>query len=136
MKTSIKILCFVLIIATGLVRCDMENIFPQDPSSKISGNWQCNETSEVFGITTFSVIISRTGHLQEIEISNFYNLAGRHVIATVDGQDILISEQTVDGNIISGDGTISKDFSQIELYYEVDDQSGPIDHVNAVLSPL
>jgi hypothetical protein len=136
MKTSIRILCIALITATGLVRCDVEDLFPMDPSSKISGNWQCNETSEVFGSTNFSVIISRTGNLQEIEITNFYNLANRHVIATVDGQDIMIPEQNVDGNIISGDGTISKDFSQIELYYEVDDQSGPIDHVNAVLSPL
>jgi hypothetical protein len=136
MKTTIKILCISLITAAGLVRCDIQDIFPQDPTSKISGNWQCNETSEVFGSTNFTVIISRSGNLQEIEIYNFYNLSGKHIIASVDGQDILIPEQTVDGNIISGDGTISKDFGQIDLYYEVDDQSGPIDHVSAILSPL
>lgn len=125
---------FVLVLSLSLVQCEPGDIFPSDPTSKISGQWSCSEDSELFGISTYQVTITRSGNVQEILLTGFYNLTGRSVRATVDGQEIIIPSQTVDGNTISGNGTIAKDFSDIEFFFDVDDHSGVIDHVSATLT--
>jgi hypothetical protein len=124
-------LCFSLLF----IQCDTADLFPKDPSSKILGKWLCKETSEVFGNNSFEISITRSGNLQEVLLANFYQMGNSYEVKiSLDSQDMIISEQTVDGYTISGDGTISSEFNEIELYYQVDDHSGPIDHVTATLT--
>lgn len=128
-------LFYLLFMGFLLVQCEPDSLFPATTISKITGTWHCSENSQIFNSPKYDVNITKGVASDAMEISNFYGLGfAKSVQATVDAKDILIPEQTVDGNIISGGGTISGDYQEINLDYSVDDQSGQVDHVTAVLT--
>lgn len=102
----------------------------------IYDTWYCVETSEIYNQTNYYVDLSK--HPSEdgkIIIDNFYNLGyGMEVIANLTGLSITIPAQTVDGNAISGSGTIASSYKTLSFTYTVDDGGGTIDHVTAVYS--
>jgi hypothetical protein len=107
--------------------------------AKIEGEWSCDEQSEYFKSTaeTFSVYISEDpGNSSGVIIDNFYGInAGAK--ATIAGLSLIISNQTLEGDFeVSGSGTISANYREINLTYTVDDGSGVIDHVTAVYTKM
>ncbi|MGI8893667.1 MAG: hypothetical protein ACR2GN_09440 [Bacteroidia bacterium] len=82
-----------------------------DARSKYVGTWTAQETSSVFGTSTYSITISTSNsNNEDILLKNFYNLgAGTVTIGTVNidggGNSIQIKQQQISGNTISGSGT-------------------------------
>lgn len=107
--------------------------------AKIEGEWSCDETSEIFKSTSsvYSVSLSADPDKENgVIIDNFYgvNIA---VKATVTGMTLIIGNQTTEDDYeVSGSGTISSNYEEINLNYNVDDGSGEIDHVTAVYTKI
>jgi len=103
--------------------------------AKIEGEWTCDEQSEIFKATSeiYTVTLSADAdNPAAVIIDNFYGL-NVPAVATVAGMSLIISNQTIgDGFAVSGSGTISSDFKEINLSYTVDDGSGTSDHCTAV----
>lgn len=115
MKNLFKYL-FIILAVVFIASCAEED----DPINGISdarnkyvGTWTAQETSSVFGTSTYSITISiSNSNDEDILIKNFYNLgAGTVTIGTVnvDGNanTLQIKQQTVSGNVISGSGSLS-----------------------------
>jgi hypothetical protein len=90
---------------------------PDEEITDLDGTWSCSETSSVFGSTTYEVNISSdVNNPYQIYLENFYNLGFSNTAsATISGDVISISTQTIDGYQISGSGTIN---SQNSLSFE------------------
>jgi hypothetical protein len=126
-KTIVLITSAVLILLTA---CEtLEDLGPDS----IYDTWYCVENSEIYNETNYYVDLSK--HPTEdgkIIIDNFYNLGyGIEVTASLSGFSISIPSQIVDGNTISGSGTITSGYKTIDFSYTVDDGGGVIDHVTA-----
>ena len=84
-----------------------------DARSKYVGTWTAQETSSVFGTSTYSITISiSNSNDEDILIKNFYNLgAGTVTIGTVNvegsANTLQIKQQTVSGNVLNGSGSLS-----------------------------
>ncbi len=107
---------------------------PSDPRSALVGTWVCNEQSQSFGTTTYSVDLGiHSSITNRIIVSNFYNFGFAESIAQMElsGNNITIFEQTLStGFTILGTGTLVNN-STINLSYTTDDGSG-IDNVTSV----
>lgn len=103
--------------------------------AKIEGEWTCDEQSEIYKATAevYSVTLSPDAdNSSGVIIDNFYGLQAS-AKASVSGMSLIISDQTIEGGFsVSGSGTISSNYREINLNYTVDDGSGVVDHVTAV----
>jgi len=146
MKTIVKKdrIQVIFILMAGIVfllnSCELADDFTGNATvAKIEGDWSCDETSEIFKSTgsVYSVTVSADpDNGNGVIIDNFYdvNIAVR---ATVAGSSLIIGNQTAeDGYEVSGSGTISSNFEEINLNYNVDDGSGVVDHVTAVYTKI
>jgi hypothetical protein len=110
MKNKFKYLLIIFSIIF-LASCAKDDDDPTDVRGKYVGTWTAQETSSVFGSSTYSITISTSNsNLEDILIRNFYNLGtGTVTTGTVNvdggGNSIQIKQQTVSGNVISGTGT-------------------------------
>lgn len=134
----------VLILLAGLLlmltnSCELtEDLLGNETISKITGDWDCAETSENFKKSTqstYSVYISPDADNENgILIDRFYNLGDVGVKAVVYGNTITISEQVVQGGyvILSGTGLISGNKNEITWEYSVRYAGSAIDDVTAI----
>ncbi len=104
-----------------------------DPRDNIVDTWRSTEISAIYGKSNYLVDISKEPlDSTEIVLSNFYNLGiDTEIKGVLNGYKIYISVQVVNGNELSGEGTISGDFNVITFVYEVKDGSGETDNVSA-----
>lgn len=104
-----------------------------DPRDNIVDTWRSTEISAIYGKSSYLVDIAKEPlDSTELVFSNFYNLGiDTKVKGTLNGYKIYISVQVVNGNEISGEGTIAGDFSAIDFVYKVEDGSGEEDDVSA-----
>jgi hypothetical protein len=130
-RNYVRYFLATLVFTTFIVACQKENTGPES----ILGQWSCKETSEVFDVTNYTVDISRSStDSTKIFIENFYQLGSSYSVqAKINGLSITIPTQTVDGNQISGSGTISSAYDKINWSYNVVSGS-TTDHVTAVYS--
>jgi len=124
---------FVLAICLFFAGCVLEEINPN-----LAGVWHCTETSEIFlkstkGTSIFDVVFKQDAeNLSKYYIENIYDLgSSTEVYATVSGSSISIPEQTVNGFVIKGSGTINDNYDLIYMTYTVDDGGGDVDHLTA-----
>jgi hypothetical protein len=114
MKNKLQYLGIILTVLF-LASCakDDDPINGSDLRSKYVGTWTAQETSSVFGNSTYSITISiSNSNLEDILIRNFYNLgSGTITTGTVNieggGSSIQIKQQVVSGNTIIGSGSIN-----------------------------
>ena len=104
-----------------------------DPRDNIVDTWRSTEISAIYGKSSYLVDIAKEPlDSTEVVLSNFYNLGiDTEVKGTLNGYKIYISVQVVNGNEISGEGTIAGNFSAINFVYKVEDGSGEEDNVAA-----
>ena len=132
-----KNLAGILSVLLLITSCEFgEEVDPDnsdDPRDNIVDTWRSTEINAIYGKSSFLVDISKEPlDSTEIVLSNFYNLGiDNEVKGALNGYKIYISVQVVNGNKISGEGTIAGDFSAIDFVYEVDDGSGEKDNVSA-----
>lgn len=120
--------------------CELADDLINTEASKLEGEWRCDEQSELYKSTAeiYTVYISLDADAENrIIIDNFYQLGDVGVRATVAGSAVYISSQTIEGGFtVSGSGTLSSNYRQIEWDYIVDDGSGVKDHVTAVYTKI
>ena len=132
-----KNLAGILSVMLLVTSCDFgEDIDPDnsdDPRDNIVDTWRSTEISAIYGKSSYLVDIAKEPlDSTKVVLSNFYNLGiDTEVKGTLNGYKIYISVQVVNGNEISGEGTIAGDFSVINFVYEVEDGSGEEDNVSA-----
>jgi hypothetical protein len=130
----------VLVLFTTVISCTKEDennptntTNPSDPRKVFVGTWVCNEESQVFGTSTYSVDITTHSTItNRIIASNFHNLGfiESNAQLEVSGNNISILQQNITGFNIIGTGSLVNN-STINLNYTTDDGSG-IDTVSAV----
>lgn len=97
------------------------------------GNWVCVEESQIYATSTYPVIINPHSTItNRVVVDFFYNLqsSGALVQFEINGNNVNIFPQTVNGFNISGTGTMINS-SEIHLSYTADDGSGQ-DNVTAI----
>ncbi|OFX43530.1 MAG: hypothetical protein A2046_01375 [Bacteroidetes bacterium GWA2_30_7] len=138
MSAFSKYFILTVLIGTFVYSCKPDEPIeptPEDSRDKITGTWKCEETSQVFGSTTFTVNISKSSDSSKVLIDNFYNLsAGKKVYAILNNLTLSIPSQTVanDGHIITGNGTLTSNYKTINFSYSANDGSGDLDNVTAI----
>jgi len=118
---------------------DSFGLFSDDPRDDITGKWFVVEDSEIFKKSShgfYSVNITKhPSDTVALYISNFYELgAGTRLKVTIDGRNLDIPEQTIQGFTIDGYGLIAIDRESIEWSYRVDHNTGDVDNVTATYS--
>ena len=132
-----KNLAGILSVMLLVTSCDFgEDIDPDnsdDPRDNIVDTWRSTEISAIYGKSSYLVDIAKEPlDSTKVVLSNFYNLGiDTEIKGTLNGYKIYISVQVVNGNEISGEGTIAGDFSVINFEYDVEDGSGEKDNVSA-----
>jgi hypothetical protein len=134
-----RVVASLVLITLTLASCELAQELTGAAATvaKIEGEWTCDEQSEIYKATAeiFTVAISADpDNPSGVIIDNFYGLSVP-AKATVSGMGLIISNQTLEGGFsVSGSGTISSDYKEINLSYIVDDGSGTSDHCTAVLT--
>lgn len=144
MKSFFKLFLTLLVFAL-LTGCEKNPVNPED-IELLKGRWSVEEESEYFKSQQYiyEVTISISPQdFSRIIISNFYQLGtNAEAIGEVQGNRIqLLENQTISGYgesyaVISGDGTITDDFQNINWSYSVDDGSGNPDNATAIYTKI
>jgi hypothetical protein len=125
MNTYLKLL--VLFISISLLSsCADEN--PLDPEApdrdKFLGNWKVKELVGGSESNYLAIVKIDSSNTAGIKIGNIYNLgASENLKALVAGNSVSISQQTITGITITGNGLFSG--SQFILNYTANEGSGP-----------
>ena len=130
---------FLLLSFLIIYSCEFADDEPDsgDPRDKLEGQWQCDETSQLYKSTEdiYWIYIDPDPYdSTKVVISNFYNLGfDIYVYARLNSNSLSLSNQTTeDGyNVLSGSGNISSNYKQINWTYRIVDGSGEIDNVTA-----
>ena len=132
-----RILAFVA-ISLFVISCEDEPVDPNyDLRDEYVGDWVCVENSSIYGSSSYTITIEKADTNEAyIHISNFYNLGNAiEVAAEVFDNSVLIPQQNVGGNIISGTATSNSNYTEIDLTYSVDDGADN-DVCTATCTPL
>jgi len=124
---TLKLASVLLLVASLLNSCTKENPLDTDARDKFVGNWTCNEKVNGTAMSTFTVTISKSvtvTNTTDILMANFYQLGNNFkAIAQVNGNNVTIASQNIDGFTVSGSGSMSGT-TTITLNYTADDGSG------------
>ena len=131
----IKYLFLGIVVSALMISCESEENNPpsDDPRENLVETWHCEEESQIFGTSTYSLSIEIDEYNDDnVVIYNFYQLGAQmYLVAKLNGTNLTISNQTIDNNTVSGSGIIINNFKRIEWDYYVDDGSS-IDTVSSV----
>ena len=135
-----RLLCFftLFLIIFTITSCEPDEYFG-DPREAIEGQWLCNEDSESWGSSSYTVYIDPDPDDSiAVRIENFYNLTdlNAYIYAAMNGNVLTLKSQAVSARgsnwiIKSGSGIISNNKKEIEWQYQIDDGSGEVDYVTA-----
>lgn len=111
--------------------CEIQNDNESnDERDYITGTWKCQELDQSNNPINFEAVISKhTSDTTKIWVDNFSGLGkGIKVSVGMGGHLLTVSQQTVDGNKISGSGNISSSYNQINWTYSIDDGGGKVNY--------
>jgi hypothetical protein len=122
-------LIFLVLIVSG---CEDLPIFTK---GNISGLWLCNESGGYKKSTLETYYVEIDTHPDDstkVIISNFFNIDD-DAEARISGTTLTLASQTLEGGFtVHGSGVISKNYTQIDWIYFVDDGSGDEERITAV----
>jgi hypothetical protein len=140
-KRFSKLAFLIIGLSFLVVSCEPDNgLDDDDPNGssrdKIVNTWNVQENSNLYNTSNYQVnILKRTGNETQVEMENFYQLGFNYkTIASVNGLNIVIPQQTISGQLIQGSGTINFNFTRININFTADDGSGVIDTVSVVMN--
>ena len=131
---KIYLLIILVMILSG---CEDFPIFPEgdDPRDKVSGLWLCDESGgyKKSALETYYVEIDPHPYdSSKVLISNFFNVDD-DAEAAISGTRLTLASQVLEGGFtVNGSGVISKNYTQIDWVYYVDDGSGEDTKITAV----
>ncbi len=111
---------------------DLEPNDPTDAETKFKGNWAVSEKSKDFGTSTYNLTITDSTNSNYVLIAYLYGF-GKKTHATVNGNSMTIPTQIIEGNEVSGNGTL-ENARRISLKYLVKTTKTHYDTVTAVLT--
>jgi len=130
MKKLLLLLPFIFVM---VVSCDVVVVEEPVPAHDVRDHYigyydveEYNETSGTYTEYTFN-IVKPADYSNTIFIRNFYGV-GIEVIADVEGYDVYIPEQVVDGFHIEGNGFL--DGRELVLNFSVHDHLNSYSHTN------
>jgi hypothetical protein len=103
-----------------------------NPRAKFHGNWAVAENSKDYGPSTYNCTITDSSDASHIFIAYLYGF-NKKTYSSVSGNTISIPTQTIQGNNVSGSGTLMN-ATQINLTYYVQSTGTHYDTVTAVLT--
>lgn len=117
----------------SLNSCELEDI--ELTAVDLVGKWDVSEDSQYFKKSVSGFyrvdIMKDPSDTAYILVKNFYELKD-NMRARVDGLDISIPRQRLDGYYVNGFGRVSSGKNKIDWFYYVDFTDGDIDTVSAV----
>lgn len=109
MKKILKTALFAsTVFVLAITSCQPEEEpTPADARDPFVASWNCNENSSQIGNTPYVVHINKsTSNTSQVLIENFYNIGFSYkAVATIDGSNLTIAQQTYNGNQLHGSGT-------------------------------
>lgn len=136
MKKLLKPALFALtVFVLALSSCaPEEEPTPADARDPFVASWNVSENSSQIGITPYVVHINKsTSNTSQVLIENFYNIGFTYkAVATIDGTNVTIGQQTYNGNQLHGSGS-KTGANTITLTYYMDNGS-TIDTCTATLT--
>ena len=131
---SLAAVLFGLLFLTSCAPEDDPTATPAntDPRAKFNGNWAVSENSNDYGPSTYNCTISDSSQASYIFIAYLYGF-NKKTVASVSGNTFSIPTQTIQGQNISGSGTLGN-ANQINLTYYVQTTGTHYDTVTAVLT--
>jgi hypothetical protein len=133
-RNSLSLLIFLMLFVSG---CEDFPIFTEggDAREKVSGLWLCDESEGYLksALETYYVEIDpHPSDSTKVIISNFFNV-GDDAEARISGTSLTLASQTLEGGFtVHGSGVISKNYTQIDWVYYVNDGSGENYKITAV----
>jgi hypothetical protein len=103
-----------------------------DAREKFHGNWSVSENSTDFGTSTYNCTITDSSVSPYIFIAYLYGF-NKKIYSSVSGNNITIPVQTIQGQNVSGNGTLVN-ADQINLTYYVRTTSVHYDTITATLT--
>ena len=126
---------FGLMLVASCAPEEEEDTTPTDPRDKYVGTWSCAEKSQLYSDYSYQANIKKsTTNTSQVLIENFYNLGfNTNVVASVSSTTLNISQQTVSGQAISGNGTSSGN-NTINFSYIANDGGNAVDTVTVAFT--
>ena len=126
------------IFALFLMSCIDEPAPPQTEKeiiAEISREWNCQEDEEGFPLSFNATIASDPANETMILISNFHKLGYSDKVSAIIKKDlsIILPEQTILNQTITGTGDISNDFTRISWDYTIENADGTV-HITGTYS--
>jgi hypothetical protein len=137
MKKHLKNLSWLIFLVILVSGCEDFPIFPtgDDAREKVSGLWLCDESDGYLksALETYYVEIDPHPYdSTKVLISNFFNVDD-DAEAGISGTSLTLASQILEGGFtVHGSGVVSKNYTQIDWVYFVDDGSGTEYKVTAV----
>ena len=133
MKAVKYLMLIILGFLPSLNSCELEDI--ELTAVDLVGKWDVFEKSQYFkksvsGFYTVD-ILKDPSDTAYILVKNFYELKD-NMRARVNGLDISIPRQRLDGYYVNGFGRVSSSKNKIDWFYNVDFTDGDIDTVSAL----
>lgn len=132
MKRIIVLTVSVILVVFSFNSCEPENL---SNAESIEGVYNCteiytqNDPQKQYNYAYQVQLVVSPNDINEVYIYNFSNLGGNinassYATALVDGNNIILSTQTIDGHTINGSGTISSNKNRIDIQYTDDFGTG------------
>ena len=102
------------------------------PAPTFIGSWHVSEKSKDYGTSTYNCTISDSSDGTHLLLAYLYGF-NKKIYGTASGNNLTIPTQTVQGNNVSGSGTLAN-ANQINLSYLVRTTTTHYDTVTAVLT--
>ena len=133
MKKAISVLSAAVVLAMlTFTSCEKDDDPQSTTAPNINGVWSMSENSQDFGTSVYNVSITDSSDASHKLIANMYGF-NKKIYATVSGNSLIIPTQLVEGNNVSGNGSLVS-ASRINLTYRVQSSSAHTDIVTAVLT--
>lgn len=138
MKKTFNILLATVLMGTlFLASCATDETEEPTPATtdareKFHGNWTVAENSNDFGTSTYNCTITDSSVSPYIFIAYLYGF-NKKIYSSVSGNSITIPVQTIQGQNVSGNGTLVN-ADQINLTYYVRTTSVHYDTITATLT--
>jgi hypothetical protein len=131
MKSFLRIAAMSLFLLCVPYACtpDDDDDDTGDARDLFIGSWRCRETSSIFGISTYTVKLTKNqdNHTQVL-LENFYQFGpDDYAYAIVSANEIMIPRQTFCDHTLSGKGVIDSKGLIIDWDYVVENQGAEID---------
>jgi len=118
MKNVFRIVgCVSVFMMTVLSSCTKEdNVTPDDNGSSLAGTWNVSENSKEYGPSTYTATID-VANSTDLTINGLYSLS-KGTVAIINGSNLTIQSQIIDGVSISGTG-VKENANRVTLKYFV-----------------